>query len=73
MSEKVSRIINDTSFGRFLKEFKHYVQKHPDAILIGQCAGDDERAEDEDGAKGCNQNKLRDYKTMLDWSKISGN
>ena len=44
-TKTVTRLIDDISFGRFLREFKYYVQKHPDAKLIGQDCGDDERAE----------------------------
>ena len=42
---KTRRIINDISFGRFMRELVSEVKKHPDCKLEGADCGDDERAE----------------------------
>lgn len=43
--KKVRRIINDISFGRFIRALVWAVREHPEATLEGSDCGDDERAE----------------------------
>jgi len=42
----VSRIVNDISFARFVRELVHYAKQHPDCKVKGVDCGDDPRAEE---------------------------
>lgn len=42
---EIRRVIEDTSFQRFIKELIFFTTKHPDTILDSCWLGDDERAE----------------------------